>query len=83
MKRHAVLAVLLLAMPLAAYAQPKPAPHTPAPQILNIEDGEVLEGTKAGPDAEMVVTTGRPRHDGVIQTRTNFKDKVLASVSEM
>ncbi len=54
-----------------------------APKEIAIDDPDVVEGRGAGPEGGRVDVPDRADFQCIIQVRADFKDKVVASVSEL
>jgi len=74
-----LLAVFLVVFPGIAFGQA----GTPPPKVIDIDTAEVVPGSVAGPDIGAVVGTLPAKHTSLLRERTNFNDKVVASVSEL
>jgi len=65
----------LLAVALAAAT----GGHEPAPKHIDIDDDEVVEGTKQNPDGEALLARKRARFGTLIKLREDFRRELLKS----
>lgn len=77
---------LLLVLSLAAastFAQTR-APDRQSPSKTELVfEGDLIEGTTQAPDVELLTNESRPRHEGLLRVRTDFRREVLSSVSQL
>lgn len=65
----------LLAVALAAAT----GGHSPAPKHIDVDDDEVVEGTKQNPDGEALLARKRTRFGTLIKLREDFRRELLKS----
>jgi len=82
--RRWLVVVSVVAMTAQAQGQKTPEPRAPAPRELRFDEGDVVDGSLATPDVELVrpahVTAAKPK---LIRVRADFRERVLQSVSEL
>jgi hypothetical protein len=78
-----LLLASLLAVPSLAFGQAHPAPKRPPTTQLIFDTGDDIDGARDAPDLTLIQAEPHPHHSPLIQIRSDFKDKVLASASEM
>jgi hypothetical protein len=78
-----LLAVVVAISSLSALAQQQPQPQTRKPAEIIFGDGDVIDGDTSKPDVEYLTRGGCVRHANLIRVREDFKDKVMASASEL
>lgn len=76
--------LLLVSFLLAAtsFGQTR-TPERTAPKTEFVFDGDLIEGTTQAPDVELLTKETRPRHEGLLKVRTEFRREVLSSVSQL
>jgi hypothetical protein len=83
MRRLGAVCLLLGAVPVLAQVQPKPVVKKAPAQKVDFTETDLITGTLAGPDGEVVVGKDRPVFKSLTLVRDNFNDKLMASVDEM
>ena len=53
--------------------------HSPAPRHIDVDDDEVVEGTKQNPDGEALLAKKRTQFGTLIKLREDFRRELLRS----
>lgn len=77
---------LLVVMSLAAasaVAQTRAPDRPSSTRTELVFEGDLIEGTTQTPDVELLTNESRPKHEGLLRVRTDFRREVLSSVSQL
>lgn len=77
------LIALALVVSTVAFAQTEQPKQTPKPQNVNFAEGSDIDGTVVTPLTSYNLVKDKVRFDSLIKMRTDFNDKLAASVYEM
>ncbi len=85
--RAQILAVLLVAAPMGAFAQeskaqPQPKIEYEKKTVINFED-DTIEGDLKRPDGEYVEARRRVDHSNLIKIRQDWRDKVMQASGDL
>lgn len=81
--KTALLAALLFAVPaLAQTTKPSPAAPSAKKTVIEFEGSEIL-CTDVGPEDTVITTKPTAKFGSLIKVRTDFADKLMASVNEL
>ena len=77
--------VLSLVASLASAQQPAPQKSERKVPVKNLDfaEGDLIDGTRLIPLGELYLAKPKPGFKSLITVRTNFNDKLLASVTEL
>ncbi len=74
--QHLVLMATLTVSSVGAAQSARPATEV-------VFEDDLIEGTSLSPDLEVVSVDDGAKHPSLLTVRTDFRDKALASVSEL
>ncbi|PZR17453.1 MAG: hypothetical protein DI536_03785 [Archangium gephyra] len=74
---------LALVVSSVTFAQTEPPRQTPRPQTVTFDTGSDIGGQRTSPLTSWTVVKDKVRFDSLIKMRTDFNDKLAASVYEM
>ncbi len=72
----------LLAVALAATTGSGKLPQ-PAPKHIDVDEDEVVEGTTARGDGDLVLANKKRRFDSLLRLRTSFRPELLRSADDL
>jgi hypothetical protein len=79
-----VALVLSLVASVASAQQPSPPKERKVPvKNLDFTEGDLIDGARLIPLGEIYLAKPKPGFKSLITVRTNFNDKLLASVNEL
>ena len=59
------------------------APKAPRPQVIQFGESDVIDGVRLSADVDFIVAPSHPGFRNLIKIRSDFSDKLLASVNEL
>lgn len=77
------LIAFALVVSSVAFAQTEPPKQTPKPQVVTFDTATNIGGETLSPLTSWTTVKDKVRFDSLIKMRTDFNDKLAASVYEM